>query len=227
MRYALYFSPDPDSAWWQAGCHWLGRDPSTTRDMAQLRIADVNPKVFHHLSRDARRYGFHATLKAPFRLAEGYDLAHLDRSLQAFCRQQKSIAVAPPQVEWLGPFLALRPSADGGELHHLAMQCVRDFDHLRAPLKPEELARRQQQQLSARQLRLLQHWGYPYTEEEYRFHMTLTDALDNTDAAAAIQHAAEQHFAIAEPLQIKDIALFAEQQPGADFALIRRYPLSA
>ncbi|MFZ6687289.1 DUF1045 domain-containing protein [Undibacterium sp. SXout11W] len=226
-RYALYFAPEQDSKWWHAGCQWLGRDPTVTNHTAnveQLLIPNVLPNVLQHLTKDARRYGFHATLKAPFRLAPGHQVAELERALETFCQQQKAIKIPSPQLEWMGNFLAIRPIGDTSLLNQLAMQCVSQFDHLRAALKPGELARRQQHQLSARQLRLLQHWGYPYTEEEYRFHMTLTDSLDNTDSAEAILRAARRHFDIGEPLIIRSIALFHETNPDEDFRLLQRYP---
>ncbi|MFZ6848647.1 DUF1045 domain-containing protein [Undibacterium sp. RuRC25W] len=226
-RYALYFAPKQQSKWWQAGCQWLGRDPTSQRSLEQIRLPNVIPKVLQRLTTDARRYGFHATLKAPFRLAERHGLGELEQSLAAFCRRQKPIEIPSPQVEWIGNFLALRPGDKNSAIHQLAMQCVSHFDYLRAPLRPEELARRQQQQLSARQLRLLQHWGYPYTAEEYRFHMTLTDALNNTDAAEAIERGARQHFDIGEPLIIHSIALFYEAASGDDFQLLRHYAFNA
>ena len=222
-RYALYFAPEQNSKWWHAGCQWLGRDPTKSDRMEQIRIPTVLPNVMQHLTTDARRYGFHATLKAPFRLAPGHEFDDLDVALASFCRQQQSVEIPSPQLEWMGNFLAIRPVGDTSSLNQLAMQCVSQFDHLRAALKPEELARRQQQQLSARQLRLLQHWGYPYTAEEYRFHMTITDSLDNTDAADAILKAARRHFDIGEPLVIRSIALFHETNPGDDFRLLQRY----
>ena len=53
--------------------------------------------------------------------------------------------------------------------------------------------------------------------------MTITDSLDNTDAADAILKAARRHFDIGEPLVIRSIALFHETHPGDDFRLLQRY----
>lgn len=223
MRYALYFAPEPHSLWWDAGCRWLGRDPLTTAELPQVRLPDVHPRVLHTLTRDARRYGFHATLKAPFRLADGHSLSTLENLLQQFTAQRAPVTVPSPRVSLLRQFLAILPDEPQDEINRLAMDCVREFDHLRAPLTPDELARRQRQQLSARQLRLLSHWGYPYTEEEYQFHITLSDSLHNTDSADAIVAAAQRFFAISEPLVIRSIALFTEAGPGADFMLHRHF----
>ena len=57
--------------------------------------------------------------------------------------------------------------------------------------------------------------------------MTLTDALDNTDSAAAIHRAALAHFNIADSLRIEGIALFCQEPAGADFRLLQRYDFNA
>ena len=64
------------------------------------------------------------------------------------------------------------------------MRCVSYFDLLRRAPDAAYLAKRRHAGLSARQEALLQQWGYPYTEEEYRFHLTLSDDLLNVDADA-------------------------------------------
>ena len=225
-RYALYFAPEPDSPWWQAGCRWLGRDPALAQALPQPAFDGVTVAEFQALTSDARRYGFHATLKAPFRLAEGCTAAQLDAALRDFCRQQHCLMIPAPRVEWMGNFLALRPHGDVSAINRLAMDCVSTFDRFRAPLSAADIARRQRHPLSERQMQLLQRWGYPYTEEEFRFHMTLTDALHqsaHTDQAEAIWQAAQNFFKIDAPLQLNGLALFTESAPGAPFQLVQRY----
>lgn len=225
-RYALYFAPEVGSQWWLAGCQWLGRDTAAMRSLAQPALAGLTPALLHTLTREARRYGFHATLKAPFRLAEGQDGATLDLALSAFCRQQGTVTVPAPQVQWMGTFLALRPNAECPAVEALAMRCVRHFAAMSAPLNRHELKRRNSQTLSARQQELLQRWGYPYTEEEFRFHLTLSDAMHYSEepVAAALRDAAVKHFQITESMCIKGIALCCEETPGADFRLLKHYP---
>ena len=103
------------------------------------------------------------------------------------------------------------------------------FDMLRAPPNAAELAKRRRAGLSARQEALLQRWGYPYTEEEFQFHMTLTDSLHDVDAdvANAMREAAEQVFAAASdaaPLLLDGLTIFREDQQGAPFSVWRRFP---
>lgn len=228
-RYALYFAPETGSQWWLAGSQWLGRDTASARALAQPTILGLSKNLQANVTRDARRYGFHATLKAPFRLAEGYQLKDLEQSLHTFCSQQRPLVVPAPQVLWMGHCLALHPNTECPSLDTLAMRCVRHFAPLSAALTDSDMARRNSQALSLRQQELMQLWGYPYTEEEYRFHLTLSDAMNYCDEAlsATLRDAAVKHFQIAETMWIKGIALFCEESPGADFKLLQQYHFGA
>lgn len=231
IRYAIYFAPQRASLWWQQGCRWLGRDPESGVCTDPPPIAGVTATLQSSLTRAARRYGFHATLKAPFHLASGFDETHLLQMAQAFAYCQPVIELRQPEVRMLGAFLALQPAVAQPEINALAMRCVSYFDLLRAPLSPEELARRRHSGLSPRQEALLLRWGYPYTEEAFRFHMTLSDALTDVDVTttSALLTAAEASFAeaAAAPLMIDGMALFREAAPGHDFELIERIRFSS
>jgi ribose 1,5-bisphosphokinase len=227
-RYALYFAFAPGSPWWQAGCRWLGRDAASGAQLVLPSVPGVSESLMGKLTSDARRYGFHATLKAPFQLREGFDEEQLIMKTHAFAEAESPIALIDLRVRALGAFLALRPSDPRNELAALAMRCVSDFDELRAPPTSAELARRRRSGLSARQESLLQRWGYPYTEEEFRFHMTLTDPLTEVgeDAARAIRSAAEQCFAEAmcqQPPMLDALTIFREESPGAAFMAWKRF----
>jgi ribose 1,5-bisphosphokinase len=226
-RYALYFAPQPENPWWQAGCRWLGRDPFSMRTLAQVWPSHLSGEQMHQLTVDARRYGFHATLKAPFYLADGCNIAQLDAALNSFCAGQSAFTLPAPQVQWMGNFLALRPDAQSPAIDALALRCVKHFSSFSAPLSAKEITRRHKPSLSPRQQELLQRWGYPYTEEEFRFHMTLSDAQKDVDSTTSTQlyDAAVVHFTIAEPLSVASIALFHEAAQGDDFQLLRHYRL--
>lgn len=222
-RYALYFAPDRDSAWWQAGCVWLGRDPETGRILQQPSIDGLHADLQHELTRDARRYGFHATLKAPFRLHADFTVDALGQALDDFCSRQNELLIPSVQIEWMGSFLALRPNGDQGAINDFAFTCVRQFDQFRAPLNQAELARRKPDSLNPNQLALLERWGYPYTGEEFRFHMTVTDQLHAAHIASQLHAAATEYFQLSAPLILNNVSLFVENQPGADFQLLERF----
>ncbi|MDP9109271.1 MAG: phosphonate metabolism protein/1,5-bisphosphokinase (PRPP-forming) PhnN [Pseudomonadota bacterium] len=245
-RYALYFAPAAHTAWWQAGCSWLGRDPlcgapdpmpgasaavslanSSANLSANLSAASLNHAPYPSLTRSARHYGFHATLKAPFRLAPGFSVTHLFQMAQAFAAHQRALTLAQPTIGMLGNFLALQGAVPQPGINALAMRCVRYFDLLRAPPSAEELARRRSAGLTAHQDALLQRWGYPYTDDAFRFHMTLSDRLDQLDAARAanLRIAAAAHFASAmeQPLQLDNLSVWREADSGEPFELLQRF----
>ena len=230
-RYALYFAPAADSAWWCAGCHWLGRDAQTGQKVVPPKIAGVPAQLQRQLTQAARRYGFHATLKAPFQLAEGFREAHLLTMAAAFARHQSSLVLHDPSVRPMHDFLTLQPSVVQSEISALAMRCVSYFDLLRAAPASSELARRRVAGLSARQEALLQRWGYPFTEEEFRFHMTLTDRLSGVDSEVvfALRKAAETCFAEAMEtrLMLDGLAVFRQADGNAEFELIARFPFNS
>lgn len=210
-RYAVYAVPEPGHALETAAARWLGRDPRG--GACAPGAADDD------LLADARRYGFHGTLKAPFRLAEGAREADLAAAAEALAGPALPVALAVSDD--LG-FPALRPAAPAPALDALAARCVRDLDRLRAPPTPDELARRKPERLSPRQRELLSRWGYPYVLDEFRFHMTLGARATEPARHAAFMRAAGQTFAgiLAEPAPLT-IALFVEPERGAPFRLWR------
>ncbi|HJW53700.1 MAG TPA: phosphonate metabolism protein/1,5-bisphosphokinase (PRPP-forming) PhnN [Burkholderiaceae bacterium] len=231
-RYGLYFAPAPDSPWWRAGCRWLGRDALDNTEIPQPGNGGIPHLLLAKLTSDARRYGFHATLKAPFRLNNGFTESSLLSMAQAFCAQQGPIALKDVQVRPLENFLALCAAGPEDAIGTLAAHCLDYFDLLRAPSAPEDLAKYRCQPLTGRQKALLERWGYPRVEEEFRFHMTLTDGLAHIDwqTADTVLAAANAHFAPVRrsvPLVIDALTLFREDQPGALFSIWRRFPFEA
>ncbi|WP_026436244.1 DUF1045 domain-containing protein [Acidovorax sp. JHL-9] len=231
-RYAVYFAPAPGTLGWLAGSHWLGRCAAQLQPLPQLDIVGVAQEDLHRLTAAPRRYGWHATLKAPFMLAPGVDWLALHQATQAVARHLRPFTLPPLQVERLGDFLALVPMAapaTQAALHEAAAACVTQLQPLAAPLSPVELARRRAGGLTPRQDALLLRWGYPFVLEEFRFHLSLTGPLDTVAAStqALVQDAAEQFFADLPPLNFNSLALFAEPTPGADFVLLDHLEMGA
>ena len=218
-RVALYFAPSCTHPLWIAGCTWLGRDPGkgTTSEGGVHRD-------------DPRRYGFHATLKPPFALRDGTTRTQLTDALSRFVGERAAFDMPRLAVAQLGDFIALRPvgrdaTSPGQPLRELADDCVRLFDEFRRPPSPAETARRLAAGLDEQQRGNVDRWGYPHVFEQWRFHMTLTDSLSDDRLRAALLADATCHFAdaLAEPLRCDGMALFVEDEPGADFRLLRRF----
>lgn len=222
-RYAVYWAPEAQHPLWQQGCGWLGRDPTAG--------APTPPPTRPHVA-EPWRYGFHATLKAPMRLAAGARLDDLLASVERLARRGHEFQMPPLQVAWLERFLALRPLhplAERSPLQQLANACVAELDHYRAPPGDAELARRLATPLDELGQDLLLRWGYPHVLQRWRFHMTLSDSLADPQGpeARAMFREAEQHFAVAlrTPLAAESVCVF--EQPGGErpFQLLHRFAL--
>ena len=70
-------------------------------------------------------------------------------------------------------------------------------------------------------------WGYPYVMDQFKFHMSLTDRLDQLSEAgvANILEAASQHFGQLPDLNLDGLAIFAEPIKGGDFRLVEIHNL--
>ena len=216
-RYAIYYVPPPGTALAALGARWLGRDAPD--------LAGVSAEDWRRAVAAPRRYGFHATLKAPFRLAAGTDERALADAVERFRRTRGPAPVGKLALRVLADFLALAPM-ERGAAAELAADCVRAFDAFRAPPTAAEIARRRPDGLTASERANLERWGYPYVMEDYRFHLTLTGPLDEADRArfgAAIARAALP--AIAEPVEIADICLCGQDSPEAEFGVLGRFAL--
>ncbi len=211
MRYAIYFTPPQDSALTSAAESWLGRSAFTG-------AASAIPAEREAVTISARRYGFHATLKAPFRLADGMSEADL---LDAFGNWTASrAAFTGPRlvIKQIDGFFALVPETRNEELDALARDVVIDFEPFRAPLTAHDMSRRNPDRLTVAERAMLEAYGYPYVLDEFRFHMTLTDRIAEADAPQ-MRARLEEHFgaAIETPVAISSLAIFAEPLSGAPF----------
>lgn len=228
QRFALYYAPEAGTPLAAFGDGWLGRDPRSDQISSQPRLAEIGPSRLATLTESPRRYGFHATLKAPFRLAEERTPDELMAAIEAFAATTSPAVVdAGLRLARLDGFLTLRPAGDAAAIDALAARVVEAFEPFRAPLSAAELARRNPERLPPRHRELLERYGYPYVFEEYRFHMTLSGRIDDADEMALLERELApwaMPFA-ATPFAVDAISVFEEPAPGAPFRLIRRLPL--
>ncbi|WP_103174579.1 DUF1045 domain-containing protein [Paracoccus sp. SY] len=220
-RFAIYYAP-PAGAFADLAARWLGYDPATGTSCSQPELGLPAPRI----TEEPRRYGFHGTIKPPFRLAQGVAPGDLDAAVRTLAARLQPVVLPRLRMKLLDGFLALVPEGDTAPLEALAAQVVRDLDPLRAPLTEAEIARRRPDRLTARQRDLLEQWGYPFVMEEFRFHLTLTDRLDPGMASRAADLLAA-HFApvLPRPFAVTDLCLFGEPADGP-FRLLHRYALT-
>ncbi len=226
-RFGLYFAPAEGTPLDRFGSAWLGRSAWTGASLEPPGIQGFTVEEIQGITGSPRRYGFHATLKPPFALAPGRTLSELVEAVSAFAAGRPAFRIAPLRVKAVGCFIALVPSAHESELHALADACVERFDAFRAPPSEAETAKRKRATLTPRQEEHLTRWGYPYVFDTFRFHMTLTDSLEEgirDRALSALVPLAEPY--CRDPLPIDGVTLFHEPSPGADFRILQRFPLT-
>ena len=218
MRYAIYFAPPLNDPVSRVAANWLGRNAFTDEMVEAPAITGLNSAEIAYYTAAPRRYGFHGTLKAPFRLADGASEDGLLNALMAFTGTVRSFEIPSMEIAKIGPFFALVPSEPLPDLNDLAARIVREFDCFRAPMSEEEIERRNPQNLNPAQLANLHRWGYPYVFDEFRFHMTLTGPIE-ADESARVEQALHTFFdpVLSEPLEVRNIALFVEEENGAPF----------
>ncbi len=228
-RYAIYFSPAKHSPWWDFGAHWLGRDECDDQALAQPELTHIGPTDLNSITAEPRRYGFHATLKAPFHLRDGFSVDDLAQRVQALASRLRPVSLGPLQLVTLGDFVALTPLTATEELATLAAACVVELDDLRAPLTAEELARRRIEQLSTREQELLRQYGYPYVLERFRLHFTLSGPVPRATALSVMQAVAQPVAGLnnSAPLLLDRLCLFVEAAPGEAFKRVADLELRA
>jgi putative phosphonate metabolism protein len=226
-RYALYYAPPPRSELGRFGAHLLGYDAFSGKTLRlPVDIEQMLPD-WGELTQDPRKYGFHATLKAPMWLADGKTEIELLAACASFAGSPRRIPVIKPVVNAIGDFIAIVPSQRSVELEQLAADAVGRFDGFRAPLTPEDRARRGPDRLTPRQREYLDRWGYPYVMEEFRFHMTLTGRL-KAERRETVLNILRQRFAALElaTIAVDRIALFRQDDANARFRIVRQYLLT-
>ncbi|MES0812715.1 DUF1045 domain-containing protein [Roseibium sp. SCPC15] len=219
MRYAIYFAASAEDRLMQLGNAWLGRDPFAARDLPQPALDGLDAERFHALTGNPRRYGFHGTLKAPFHLHHDKTEAGLVAASKEFASLVAPFEIQGLAVNRLGKFLALTPDQHEPELSAFAATCVRHFETFRAPLSETDLLRRRQSNLTPRQDAYLVDWGYPYVFDEFRFHMTLSNKLEDDRDAELLAANAKSHFNSVTgcPRTCNSFALYFEPERGAPF----------
>jgi hypothetical protein len=207
-RHAIYFAPPQGSELARFGAAWLGWDPAAGAVVARSPDALLPDAMVA----EPARYGFHATLKAPFRLTGSATTDDLDAATASLARGLAGCELRL-QVAALGGFVALVPVDVPAELTALEAALVRG------------LARRRPDRLDARGREHLAAWGYPHVLDRFRFHMTLTGSLDAPETALrALTNATAP--LIAGPMPVREVCRFSEA-PDGRFHLVRRFPLQA
>ena len=176
MRYAIYFTPPTGRAADAARRELAWPRPVRRRAVPPPPVAGLSAAEIAFHTAAARRYGFHATLKAPFQLASNEtEAAAARRPWPTSPADVEPFVIPRLAIGQIDGFFALVPAEPRGRARRASpADVVKAFDRFRSPLTEAEIERRNPDALSAEEFRNLCQWGYPYVFETFRFHMTLT-----------------------------------------------------
>ena len=228
-RYAIYFVPDAESALYRFGSSILGYDCYAGVNVLPPEEFASDAALWRELTREPRRYGFHATLKAPFHLSPSCTEAQLTSAFHSFAALGHAVCRISPEVSLISGFAAVVPRQPSDAVATLAEKCTTMFDAFRAPMSARERARRVAANLSQSQMHNLERWGYPYLFRDFRFHMTLTGRLVGRRANAVLSRL-RRGFAAAcgeQELAIDRLALLKQEGEQAAFRVLCQADLNA
>ena len=221
-RYAVYYVPEAASGLGTFGQAWFGFDPATGETVGPERFglsADLHDRAIAAPA----RYALHATMKAPFRPATGVSGTRIAEALRAFSLTARPVFAPPLRFIRMDSYLALTTTA--AELNDLEAALVHALDWCRAPLAPEDFAKRPAASLSPRQNDLMQQVGYPFALDEFRFHISLAGRLNEAelrDVEKALKPVLSDE--LNKPFRISELALFGDPGEGHRFRLLSRAP---
>lgn len=222
-RYAIYFVPAAGSSLYRFGAAVLGYDAYT----GEPRSIEGASDDWNDITQAPGVYGFHATLKPPFVLADGHDEAGLIKAVAGFAADHGAVAIGELRVGELGSFVALVPQTPCSALNALAEACVRDFDRFRAPMSEQERQHRLTPGLTDRQIVNLARWGYPYVCEDFRFHMTLTGTLSLQKRRRALRFLCGKYEQVpgVASVQIDQLVIARQDEAATPFRVASVAPL--
>ena len=184
-RYAIYFTPDDKSELAAYGATVLRRTPVDASDWLNpdLPVSFPDTSAWHDQIKKPAHYGFHATIKAPFELAQGQSADKLITDLEAFCQNKTPIILDGLAPVRSSRYDALAFKQQPDEIPILASDCVTQFEVYRAPLTAADIERRNPASLTESELANMHRYGYPFVLNDFNFHMTLSGQNNRDDNA--------------------------------------------
>jgi hypothetical protein len=225
-RYAICFTPPPDSPLAAFGASVIGYDCFERAEVSHRRIDGIDPAVLALATVEPRRYGFHAAFVATFHLASGRE-DELAEAFAAFAASHAPIAVGPLCLAAMRRRIVLAPGEPYPEIKEFGAACLAAFDRYRAPIVDAEQALHAAADLSPRQAELLERWGDPHVLDEFRFHMTLAGPFPDEPPPAFARSLAKSFGGLAsDRLELDALSLMRRDEPAGRFYVHRRRRLT-
>lgn len=224
-RYAIYYTPPPFSRLAGFGAGILGYDCFHGADVPHPALTGIEREILALMTVEPRRYGFHATIVAPF-ILERYSEAELGEAIAAFARVHAPVPFGSLAVDTMGPFIVLAAARETGGIAKLAEHCLKAFDGYREPISAADRERRLLGGLTPRQIALMDRWGYPYVLDEFRFHMTLAGPVPAEQIETFKASLVQAYRALARhTFEVDALSLMRQDDRHQRFNVISRYRL--
>jgi len=130
-RYAIAYTPPPESPLARFGAGVLGYDCYRGVDVPYTAVGGLEPTILRLTTIEVRRSGFHGSFMSPFCLGERTE-RDLVEATARFARGQRVIPVGPLAVAADAARIVLRPVVQPVELAAFALACREAFVPLRA-----------------------------------------------------------------------------------------------
>ena len=222
-RYAIYYAPIENCELDVFGKCWLGWDPYKGVEITKSYPPKLpNLQKFSRFVLAPKQYGFHGTIKAPFRLKDGYTYNDLENKVGEISKQIHSFHLDKLIIKKLGYFIALIPT-NNLKVNEVSNKFVEGLDYLRDELSENEIKKRNPIKLTSRQKKMLFKWGYPYVFNEFKFHLTLTSKLnieEIDDVFKSLQNILTQFNLI--KINFNSVCIFG-QKSDEKFYFIKRF----
>lgn len=227
QRYTIYWTPETGSPLAGFEREWFGRSLETGEDDLPRNLFGLDQELADRAIASPRRYGLHATIKAPFRPRDGVNERELAEAVSDFCVRRRAPHAGPLRLHRFARYLALVPEADRAELEWLEAECVTHFDRFRAPLDDSDRARRSAH-LAPDECAMLEQFGYPYIFSRFFFHITLAGPLSPQEletVEAALAPVVEPF--TTPPFSVRELSLLGDPGDGVLFQLCGRFRFRA
>ena len=125
-RYAIAYTPPPESPLARFGASVLGYDCYQGADVPLAAVGGLAPAILRLMTVEAGRSGFQASFMSPFGLEDGAEQELIDAA-ERFAKGQPVVPVGPLAVATDGVRVVVRPVEEPAQLVALALLCREAF----------------------------------------------------------------------------------------------------
>ena len=232
-RVAIYFLPKKNSSLENFGKNLLGRDINKKKKISLTRrqkyFINRGFTYFDELKdyfEQPAKYGFHATLKAPFRLKRNVKTKNFYDVISHIAAQHSRFKIKGLKIVYSKKFTFITSRKPNKLLRNLENDLVKHLDTFRAELNKTEIKKRIPDSLTFKQNKYLKEWGYPFVFDQFKFHMTLMNQNNNKLSNKQKLELEKLIYKISNNvIEFNEISLLGENKNG-HFEEIKRFKLN-